>query len=95
MISTQDWADARRVWDYHQMGHAPRPCSVAVGLGSHDLGVADTAVDLYKRGLAPLLVFGPGRPGRSYSGALHLDALNHARSTVCGSTADGMGAGGE
>lgn len=36
---------------------------------------------------------GPGRPGRSYSGALHLDALNHARSTVCGSTADGMGAG--
>lgn len=36
---------------------------------------------------------GPGRQGRSYSGALHLDALNHARSTVCGSTADGMGAG--
>ncbi|GAA2541495.1 MULTISPECIES: YdcF family protein [Streptomyces] len=57
MISTQDWADARRVWDYHQMGHAPRPCSVAIGLGSHDLGVADTAVDLYKRGMAPLLVF--------------------------------------
>nr|WP_206325836.1 MULTISPECIES: YdcF family protein [unclassified Streptomyces] len=39
------------------MGHAPRPCSVAIGLGSHDLGVADTAVDLYRRGLAPLLVF--------------------------------------
>ncbi|GGO56695.1 hypothetical protein GCM10012287_50860 [Streptomyces daqingensis] len=57
MISTQSWADARRLWDYHQMGHAMRPCSVAVGLGSHDLGVADTAVDLYKRGLAPLLVF--------------------------------------
>ncbi len=36
---------------------------------------------------------GPGRQGRSSSGALHLDALNHARSTVCGSTADGMGAG--
>ncbi|WSN45619.1 UTRA domain-containing protein [Streptomyces sp. NBC_01334] len=35
----------------------------------------------------------PGRQGRSYSGALHLDALNHARSTVCGSTADGVGAG--
>ncbi|WP_225808674.1 YdcF family protein [Streptomyces spinosus] len=57
MISMQDWADARRVWDYHQMGHAPRLCSVAIGLGSHDLGVADTAVGLYKRGLAPLLVF--------------------------------------
>ncbi|MFJ4748367.1 YdcF family protein [Streptomyces albogriseolus] len=57
MISTQDWADARRVWDYHQMGHVLRPCSVAIGLGSHDLGVADIAVDLYKRGMAPLLVF--------------------------------------
>ncbi|MGY1998283.1 YdcF family protein [Streptomyces rochei] len=57
MISAQDWADARRVWDYHQMGHAPRPCSVAIGLGSHDLGVADTAVSLYKRGMSPLLLF--------------------------------------
>ncbi|MER6013703.1 YdcF family protein [Streptomyces bluensis] len=57
MISTQDWADTRRLWDYHQMDHAPRPCSVAIGLGSHDLGVADTAVDLYKRGMAPLLLF--------------------------------------
>jgi uncharacterized SAM-binding protein YcdF (DUF218 family) len=57
MISEQAWADARRLWDYHQMGHTPRPCSVAIGLGSHDLGVADTAVDLYKRGMAPLLLF--------------------------------------
>lgn len=57
MISAQDWADARRIWSSHQMGHTLRPCSVAVGLGSHDLGVADTAVDLYKRGMAPLLVF--------------------------------------
>ncbi len=36
---------------------------------------------------------GPGRQGRSYSGALHLDALNHDRSTECGPKADGMGAG--
>lgn len=36
---------------------------------------------------------GPWRPGRSCSGALHLDAMNHARSTMCGPTADGMGAG--
>lgn len=57
MISAQAWADTRRLWDYHQMGHTPRPCSVAIGLGSHDLGVAETAVDLYKRGMAPLLVF--------------------------------------
>ncbi len=36
---------------------------------------------------------GSWRPGRSYSGALHLDAMNHAHSTTCGSTADGMEAG--
>ncbi|MFF7476478.1 ElyC/SanA/YdcF family protein [Streptomyces sp. NPDC008092] len=57
MISTQDWVDTRRLWDYDQMGHVSRPCSVAIGLGSHDLGVADIAVDLYERGMVPLLVF--------------------------------------
>ncbi|MFE1990005.1 YdcF family protein [Streptomyces parvulus] len=57
MISTQNWADTRRLWDYHQMGHTPRPCSVAIGLGSHDLGVADTVAELYERGMAPLIVF--------------------------------------
>src|SRR4051794_28542189 len=57
MISTQSWSDARRLWDHHRMHHTPRPCSVAIGLGSHDLGVADAAVDLYRRGMAPLLVF--------------------------------------
>ncbi|MFD5099744.1 YdcF family protein [Streptomyces albidochromogenes] len=57
MISTQAWADAQRLWDFQQMGHEPRPCSVAIGLGSHDLGVADTTVDLYERGMMPLIVF--------------------------------------
>jgi len=57
MISTQAWVDARRLWDFQQMGHEPRPCSVAIGLGSHDLGVADTTVDLYRRGMMPLIVF--------------------------------------
>ncbi|MFE2047559.1 YdcF family protein [Streptomyces sp. NPDC059459] len=63
MIVARAWADTRRLWDYHRMGHTPRPCSVAIGLGSHDLGVAETAVDLHKRGMAPLLVFtGSGSP---------------------------------
>ena len=39
------------------MGHELSPCSVAIGLGSHDLGVADTTVELYRRGLMPLIVF--------------------------------------
>ncbi|MEV7695297.1 YdcF family protein [Streptomyces sp. NPDC086779] len=57
MISEQSWTDAQTLWDYHQMHHELRPCSVAIGLGSHDLSVADTAADLYKRGMAPLIVF--------------------------------------
>ncbi|WP_237405229.1 YdcF family protein [Actinacidiphila reveromycinica] len=38
------------------MHHVPRPCSVVIALGSHDLTVADTAADLYARGMAPLVV---------------------------------------
>lgn len=42
------------------MGHEPRPCSVGIGLGSHDLGVATRAVELYVAGLVPVLVFSGG-----------------------------------
>ncbi|MGR3871628.1 YdcF family protein [Streptomyces graminifolii] len=57
MISEEDWQDAQLLWDYQQMHHEPRPCSVGIGLGSHDLGVADTTVDLFRRGMMPLIVF--------------------------------------
>ncbi|MGW0668187.1 YdcF family protein [Streptomyces sp. NPDC002746] len=57
MISSQASSDAQALWDHHLIHHDPRPCSVAIGLGSHDLGVADAAVDLYRRGMTPLIVF--------------------------------------
>ncbi|UXY20289.1 YdcF family protein [Streptomyces cynarae] len=57
MISAQARVDARLLWDYHHMHHDPRPCSVAVGLGSHDLGVADVTAELYHQGMAPVIVF--------------------------------------
>jgi uncharacterized SAM-binding protein YcdF (DUF218 family) len=53
----QDRADAQAIWDYHQMHHPARPCSAGIGLGSHDLGVATLAADLYHAGLFPVLVF--------------------------------------
>ncbi|WP_434453206.1 YdcF family protein [Lentzea sp. E54] len=59
-ISDDQWRDAESIWDYHQMGHAPRPVDVAIGLGSHDLGVATFAAELYHAGLFPLLVFSGG-----------------------------------
>ncbi|MFB8102611.1 YdcF family protein [Streptomyces sp. NPDC056007] len=57
MISTRAWADAQRLWDFQLMNQEPRPCDVAVGLGSHDLGVADRTAALFHEGLAPLIVF--------------------------------------
>ncbi|RKN43114.1 YdcF family protein [Streptomyces hoynatensis] len=56
-VSPQNWADAGIIWEFHQMHHALRPCSVAIGLGSHDLGVAETTAELYGMGLAPIIVF--------------------------------------
>jgi len=53
----QNLADAQAIWDYHQMHHPARPCSAGIGLGSHDLGVATLAADLYHAGLFPVLVF--------------------------------------
>ncbi|MEU5978403.1 YdcF family protein [Streptomyces sp. NPDC047315] len=63
--STETITDAQRkqarlIWDYHQIGHQLRPADVAIGLGSHDLGVATTAADLYHQGLTKLLVFTGG-----------------------------------
>lgn len=57
MITQKSWQDAQHLWAYHQMGHTVRPCSVAIGLGSHDLGVADTTATLYRDGMAPVIVF--------------------------------------
>jgi uncharacterized SAM-binding protein YcdF (DUF218 family) len=54
------YGDAKLIWDYHQLGHQLRPCSVGIGLGSHDLGVATLAADLYRAGLFPVLVFSGG-----------------------------------
>jgi uncharacterized SAM-binding protein YcdF (DUF218 family) len=48
--------DAQILWDYHQMHHEPRDTDIAIGLGSHDLGVADHTADLYHQGRFPLVV---------------------------------------
>ncbi|GAA0394398.1 YdcF family protein [Streptomyces luteireticuli] len=51
---------ARLIWDYHRMDHALRPCDVAIGLGSHDLGVPAHCARLYRAGLFSTLVFSGG-----------------------------------
>ncbi|WFB09468.1 YdcF family protein [Streptomyces sp. LX-29] len=59
-ITDEQWNDAVLIWRYHQMGHEVRPCSAAIGLGSHDLDVATTTADLYGAGLFPVVVFSGG-----------------------------------
>ena len=56
-VTEDQWRQARLIWDYHRMRHALRPADVAIGLGSHDLGVATYAAELYHSGLFPTLVF--------------------------------------
>src|SRR5688500_9683667 len=45
------------LWAYHDLGHNPAPTEVGIGLGSHDLGVADCAADLWHHEVFPLIVF--------------------------------------
>lgn len=49
--------DAQILWDYHQMHHEPRNTDIAIGLGSHDIGVAEHTAKLYHQGRFPLIVF--------------------------------------
>jgi uncharacterized SAM-binding protein YcdF (DUF218 family) len=56
MISDADRQDIQIIWDYHQLRHQRRPCDAGIGLGSHDLGVATLAADLYHAGMFPVLV---------------------------------------
>jgi uncharacterized SAM-binding protein YcdF (DUF218 family) len=50
-------SDVETLWNYHDMRHELHPCDVGIGLGSHDPGVAAVAVELFHRGMFPLIVF--------------------------------------
>ncbi|MFF0065639.1 YdcF family protein [Streptomyces sp. NPDC005279] len=59
-LTEDQWQQANLIWDYHQMHHETRPADAAIGLGSHDLGVAAFSAELYRAGLFPHLVFTGG-----------------------------------
>ncbi len=48
------------LWEYLLVGHALRRADCIFVLGSHDIRVADYAIDLYQRGFAPVLLFSGG-----------------------------------
>jgi len=60
MMTKQVLSDAKKLWDYHHMGHSPAPSDCILVLGSHDLRVAERGADLYLEGWAPILIFSGG-----------------------------------
>jgi uncharacterized SAM-binding protein YcdF (DUF218 family) len=53
-------SDAHTLWDYHHLNHALAPADAIWVLCSHDLRVADRAVELFQQGLAPRVIFSGG-----------------------------------
>ncbi|WP_245925712.1 YdcF family protein [Nocardia nova] len=56
-VPTDLHVDVRTLWDYNRMGHEVRAVDVGIGLGSHDIGVATYAAELFRRGVFPAVVF--------------------------------------
>jgi uncharacterized SAM-binding protein YcdF (DUF218 family) len=50
-------ADVEILWAYHDMHHDIHPCDIGIGLGSHDLGVATFAAELFHQRMFPRIVF--------------------------------------
>ena len=48
------------LWNYMLVGHSLRKADCIFVLGSHDVRVAEYAIDLYKRGFAEFLLFSGG-----------------------------------
>jgi hypothetical protein len=67
LVQPADWADPQTdlnpLWRprphprYHRLDDDLRPVDVAIGLGSHDPGVATYTADLYHQGVFPLVAF--------------------------------------
>ncbi len=51
---------AKIIWDYMHMNHTLSNADMVFVLGSNDLRVADRAVEVYKEGLAPIVVCSGG-----------------------------------
>jgi len=66
---TREWHWAQVVWDYHKMGHKVSKADGILVLCSHDLRVADRAVQLYQQGLGNWVVFSGGFGTGPHSGA--------------------------
>jgi uncharacterized SAM-binding protein YcdF (DUF218 family) len=59
-ITDEARAAAQIIWDYHQVNHELKATDAIWVLCSHDLRVADRAVELFENKLAPRIIFSGG-----------------------------------
>jgi hypothetical protein len=59
-MKNEDVKNAQRLWNYMLMNHKLEKADIIIGLGSHDIRTADRAVEVYKKGLAPVILFSGG-----------------------------------
>jgi uncharacterized SAM-binding protein YcdF (DUF218 family) len=57
MSSASVMRDAQVLWEFHQLPDERRSTEIAIGLGGHDIGVAEHTADLYREGRFPVVVF--------------------------------------
>lgn len=60
LMTAEDLANAKKIWDYHHVNHSLVKADCILTLGSHDTRVAERAAELYHQGWAPLLIFSGG-----------------------------------
>lgn len=60
MITSEIFALAQKLWDYHHTNQVPEKSNCILALGSHDLRVAERAAELYLDGFAHLLIMSGG-----------------------------------
>ncbi len=51
------YACLQDLWDFLYIAHPLKPADAIIGFGSHDLGIATRAADIYMAGWAPVIVF--------------------------------------
>jgi len=85
MLSAEDLAYAKIIWDYHHLNHTLHKSDCIFVLGSHDTRVAEYAANLYLQGWAPLLIFSGG------SGRLTQGLWDEPEARVFAQIAEDMG----
>ncbi len=67
LLPNEDLRWAQIIWDYMFRSHKPAHADVILGLGCHDISVADDASQLFLEGVAPCVIFS-GNVGRMTAG---------------------------